>query len=178
MTARRWAAVAAAAGLVLGSAAVAVASHGYFDDVPSSHPYAIGIMEAHTKGLFEGYSDTEFRPDQLLTNKQAETVLRRMLDRYTDDDGNSTLTRGEAAQLLAYGVCGIDNCLLVSPWSAQEVSRRNECNLDALAMRRRQASEVNAQVFGPGGWRGAEALKPRHQAERDVLLLRCPHLRD
>lgn len=39
------------------------------------------------------------------SNSQAEAVLRRMLGRYTDHADNSMLTRGQAAALLARGVC-------------------------------------------------------------------------
>ena len=62
---------------------------------------------ANAKGLFAGYEDGTFRPDRGLTNGQAEKVLRRMLDRYTED-GYTTLTRAEAATLLVRGVCGLD----------------------------------------------------------------------
>lgn len=107
---------AAVLAVVVGVAAAALASHGRFSDLPPGHRHAAAIAEAHHKGLFEGYGDGTFRPDRVLTNRQAETVLRRMLDRYTGDDGNSTLTRAQAAVLLARGVCGLDgDCRDIPP---------------------------------------------------------------
>ena len=90
------------------AAGAALASHGRFSDLPPYHRHVAEIAEAHHLGLFEGYPDGTFRPDQTLTNSQAETVLRRMLDRYRDDNGDSTLTRAQAAVLLARGVCRLD----------------------------------------------------------------------
>ena len=90
----------------LGVAGAALAGSGFSDTANHEHEAEIGL--ANTKGLFYGYDDGTFRPDRTLTNKQAEVVLRRLLDRYTDDDGNSTLTRAEAAVVLVHGVCGLD----------------------------------------------------------------------
>jgi len=97
--------VAAAAVFAAGAAAVAAVV--VFSDT-SGHEHEAEIRLANSKGLFAGYEDGTFRPDQTLTNRQSEVVLRRLLDKYTDDDGNSTLTRAEAAVVLTRGVCGLD----------------------------------------------------------------------
>ena len=97
--------VAAAAVFAAGAAAVAAAV--VFSDT-SGHEHEAEIRLANSKGLFAGYEDGTFRPDRTLTNRQSEVVLRRLLDKYTDDDGNSTLTRAEAAVVLTRGVCGLD----------------------------------------------------------------------
>lgn len=101
-----------AAGLVVAAAvfaagAAAVAAVVVFSDT-SGHEHEAEIRLANSKGLFAGYEDGTFRPDRTLTNRQSEVVLRRLLDKYTDDDGNSTLTRAEAAVVLTRGVCGLD----------------------------------------------------------------------
>lgn len=101
-------AAAAAAALLLGGAAVGVFATGnVFSDI-AGHEHEAEIRLAASKGLFAGYGDGTFRPDRTLTNKQSEVVLRRLLDNYTDDDGNSILTRAEAAVVLTSGVCGLD----------------------------------------------------------------------
>lgn len=92
-------AVIVAAGAVLAAAA--------FSDV-TGHAHEAEINIARDKGLFAGYDDGTFRPDRKLTNRQSETVLGRLLNNYVDNDGNSTLTRAEAAVVLARGVCGLD----------------------------------------------------------------------
>lgn len=97
--------VAAAAVFAAGAAAVAAVA--VFSDT-SGHEHEAEIRLANSKGLFAGYEDGTFRPDRTLTNRQSEVVLRRLLDKYTDDDGNSTLTRAEAAVVLTRGVCGLD----------------------------------------------------------------------
>lgn len=97
--------VAAAAVFAAGAAAVAAVV--VFSDT-SGHEHEAEIRLANSKGLFAGYEDGTFRPDRTLTNRQSEVVLRRLLDKYTDDDGNSTLTRAEAAVVLTRGVCGLD----------------------------------------------------------------------
>lgn len=95
-----------AAGVVLGVAGTIAATAPFSDTTGHEHEAAIRL--ANAKGLFAGYEDGTFRPDRTLTNRQSEVVLRRLLDKYTDDDGNSTLTRAEAAVVLIYGVCGLD----------------------------------------------------------------------
>lgn len=102
----RYAVAALGAVACLGVAGAALAGSGFSDTGNHEHEAEIGL--ANAKGLFYGYDDGTFRPDRTLTNKQAEVVLRRLLDRYTDDDGNSTLTRAEAAVVLVHGVCGLD----------------------------------------------------------------------
>lgn len=102
----RYAMAALGAVACLGVAGAALAGSGFSDTGDHEHETEIGL--ANAKGLFYGYNDGTFRPDRTLTNKQAEVVLRRLLDRYTDDDGNSTLTRAEAAVVLVHGVCGLD----------------------------------------------------------------------
>ncbi len=97
--------VAVAAVFAVGAAATAAVV--VFSDT-SGHEHEAEIRLAHSKGLFAGYEDGTFRPDRTLTNKQSEVVLRRLLDNYTNDDGNSTLTRAEAAVVLTRGVCGLD----------------------------------------------------------------------
>ena len=96
-----------AAAVAVGAAAAGAATVALFTDIVG-HEHEQAIRAANAKGLFAGYDDGSFRPDRKLTNRQSEVVLRRLLDRYQDDDGDSTLTRGQAAALLAYGVCGLD----------------------------------------------------------------------
>lgn len=102
----RYAVAVLGAVVCLGVAGAALAGSGFSDTGNHEHEAEIGL--ANAKGLFYGYDDDTFRPDRTLTNKQAEVVLRRLLDRYTDDDGNSTLTRAEAAVVLVHGVCRLD----------------------------------------------------------------------
>lgn len=104
---RTLAAGLAAAAAVFAVGAAAFAAVTVFSDT-SGHEHEAEIRLANSKGLFAGYGDGTFRPDRTLTNRQSEVVLRRMLDKYTDDDGNSTLTRAEAAVVLTRGVCGLD----------------------------------------------------------------------
>lgn len=104
---RTLAAGLAAVAAVFAVGAAAFAAVTVFSDT-SGHEHQAEIRLANSKGLFAGYGDGTFRPDRTLTNRQSEVVLRRMLDKYTDDDGNSTLTRAEAAVVLTRGVCGLD----------------------------------------------------------------------
>lgn len=104
---KSFAAALIAAAVAVGAAAAGAATVTLFTDI-GGHEHEQAIRAANAKGLFAGYEDGTFRPDRKLTNRQSEVVLRRLLDRYQDDDGDSTLTRGQAAALLAYGVCGLD----------------------------------------------------------------------
>lgn len=102
-----FAAALTAAAVVVGAASAGAATVALFTDI-GGHEHEQAIRAASAKGLFAGYDDGTFRPDRKLTNRQSEVVLRRLLDRYQDDDGDSTLTRAQAAAVLAYGVCGLD----------------------------------------------------------------------
>ena len=156
--------------------AAAYASHGAFTDVPTYHPHAVGITAAHGKGLFEGYPDGSFKPDKALTNKQAAAVLARLIERYNDEEGNTTLSRGGAATLLAYGVCGIESCSRATPFSYEEIIARQRCHADAVAMRYDHQAQINDLVFGEGDWAAARRLERVLQAEYNSLKARCPSL--
>lgn len=101
--------VAALAGLVaavwVAAPALTRAADAVFDDVTAATPLAAEIETAHALGQFAGYGDGTFRPDSVLTAGQARRVLERLLSYYEDDDGASTLTRAEAAAVIAHGIC-------------------------------------------------------------------------
>ena len=118
----------AVAAVVLTAGTVAAVGTSPFSDT-SGHEHEAEIVLANSKGLFQGYVDKTFRPDQTLTNRQSEVVLGRLLDRYTDDDGNSTLTRAEAAVVLTRGVCGLDgDCEAAQPGPVARVNEDGEGN--------------------------------------------------
>jgi 2',3'-cyclic-nucleotide 2'-phosphodiesterase (5'-nucleotidase family) len=48
-----------------------------FADVDESHPYAEAIAAVKDAGIFNGYADGTFRPDQVLTREQMATILVR-----------------------------------------------------------------------------------------------------
>lgn len=91
----------------------AAGSAGFTDT--SGHPHELAVNIAADKGLFRGYRDGAFRPDRLLTAGQAEGVIARLVDRYTDDDGEFTLTRAETAVLLSRGACWWDGDCVPAP---------------------------------------------------------------
>jgi len=116
----------AVAAVVLTAGTVAAVGTSPFSDT-SGHEHEAEIVLANSKGLFQGYGDKTFRPDQTLTNRQSEVVLGRLLDRYTDDNGNSTLTRAEAAVVLTRGVCGLDgDCEAAQPGPVARVNEDGE----------------------------------------------------
>ena len=117
------AAAVAAFGLTVGAALAASA----FNDVDDSHPASAEITAAHQVGVFQGYGDGTFRPDDKLTRGQAELVIHRMLTwQGTDDDGNFEISRADAAVLAMSGLCGLDPdripaCAAVAAASEAEV---------------------------------------------------------
>ena len=96
-------AVFSAAMSVAGSAVSAARSARFTDT--SGHPHELAVNIAAERGLYRGYRDGSFRPDRAMTPGQAEAVIGRLVDRYTDDDGVFTLTRAEMAVLLTRDVC-------------------------------------------------------------------------
>ena len=110
LTARLAVALLAVASITAGSITVAIAAHytgdDAFPDVPSTHEHAAEINAAHAAGLFNGLIDGTFDPDSNLRGSQGVKLARRLLDRYTDEDLNFTVTRGEAAALIMTGFCG------------------------------------------------------------------------
>ena len=95
----------AAFGLTVGAA---LAASG-FVDVTDNHRASAEITAAHQVGVFQGYGDGTFRPDEKLTRGQSELVIDRMLTwQGTDDDGNFEISRADAAVLAMSGLCGLD----------------------------------------------------------------------
>ena len=128
------AAAVAAFGLTVGAA---LAASG-FVDVADDHRASAEITAAHQVGVFQGYGDGTFRPDDKLTRGQAELVIHRMLTwQGTDDDGNFEISRADAAVLAMSGLCGLDPdripaCAAVSEAEVQAAYNRGyDDGLDA-----------------------------------------------
>lgn len=81
-------------GLVIGS------SVSGFTDVPADHKYVQDIRIAKARGIFAGYGDGTFGPDDRLTEQQMSIVFKRM---FTTDNGDFQITRGEAAAFMVAG---------------------------------------------------------------------------
>ena len=122
----------AAFGLTVGAA---LAASG-FVDVADNHRASAEITAAHQVGVFQGYGDGTFRPDNKLTRGQAELVIHRMLTwQGTDDDGNFEISRADAAVLAMSGLCGLDPdripaCAAVAAASEAEVQAAYDRGFD------------------------------------------------
>lgn len=102
------ASLAAVASLMAVAGVTAALLGGPFSDVPDSHEYAAEVNAAHAMGLVHGVGDGLYDPDRALTQGQAAKLVERLLDRFTDDNGDFELLRGEAAALLITGICGLE----------------------------------------------------------------------
>lgn len=101
------ASLAALATLLAAASVTAAVMGGVFSDVPDTHEYAAEINAAQAAGLVHGIGGGLYDPDSTLTSVQATKLVDRLLDRFTDDNDNFTLSRGEAAALLITGLCGL-----------------------------------------------------------------------
>lgn len=110
LTARFAVVLLAVATMTAGTVTAAVASHytgdSAFPDVPSTHEYAAEIDAAHATKLILGKVDGTFGPEDRLVSLQVIKLARRLVDRYTDNDLNFTVTRAEAVALIMTGFCG------------------------------------------------------------------------
>ena len=96
-----WAAVAVAVLVVAGAA---WATHSRFADVTDNHPVD-AIEWAADQGITQGYSATEFRPDEPLKRKHALIFMERFYDTVLGADGddqhsNPDFTRADMMALL------------------------------------------------------------------------------
>ena len=92
---------------IVGVTAATVGVGGMFSDVPDSHEYADEINAAQAVGLVHGVGGGLYDPDSTLTSTQAGKLVDRLLDHFTDDNDEFTLSRAEAAALLITGLCGV-----------------------------------------------------------------------
>lgn len=92
---------------IAGVTAATVGIGGMFSDVPDSHEYADEINAAQAVGLVHGVGGGLYDPDSTLTSTQAGKLVDRLLDHFTDDNDEFTLSRAEAAALLITGLCGL-----------------------------------------------------------------------
>ena len=77
------------------------AAEGWFTDVPDDHRRVDAIRYARGEGLFLGFPDGRFAPDEELSEGQFIKVAERLYDRY------DVWTRAEWAQVLYAGVPGL-----------------------------------------------------------------------
>ena len=77
------------------------AAEGWFTDVPDDHRRAAAIRYARAEGMFQGFPDGRFAPDEELSEGQFIEVAERLYDRY------DVWTRAEWAQVLYAGVPGL-----------------------------------------------------------------------
>ena len=92
---------------IAGVTAATVGVDGVFSDVPDSHEYADEINAAQAVGLVHGIGGGLYDPERTLTSTQADKLVERLLDHFTDDNDEFTLSRAEAAALLITGLCGL-----------------------------------------------------------------------
>lgn len=76
----------------------AIASTGLFPDVPEDHPRADAIRWAKEEGIYRGFPDGNFRPDEELTETQFIKTARRLYDHY------DSWTRADWAQVVYKGL--------------------------------------------------------------------------
>ena len=119
------------AAAIVGLALIAVAGAAFaaaswtFTDVSDDHEHAAEIAAAHQINLFNGYGDGTFRPDAKLTQRQAETLIWRILSWHgTDAAGNFEITRADIAVLAMTGLCGLDGdripgCVELAPQAVE-----------------------------------------------------------
>ena len=108
---------------IAGVTAATVGVDGVFSDVPDSHEYADEINAAQAVGLVHGIGGGLYDPERTLTSTQADKLVERLLDHFTDDNDEFTLSRAEAAALLITGLCGLHpettGCQHVAPRPAE-----------------------------------------------------------
>lgn len=108
---------------IAGVTAATVGVDGVFSDVPDSHEYADEINAAQAVGLVHGIGGGLYDPERTLTSTQADKLVERLLDHFTDDNDEFTLSRAEAAALLITGLCGLHpettGCHHVAPRPAE-----------------------------------------------------------
>lgn len=80
-----------------------------FSDVPEDHPRAEAIRYVQAEGLFEGFEDGSFRPDEELTEGQFIRVVGRLHKEHPE------LTRGEWARIIHSGLPALPSTTTTAP---------------------------------------------------------------
>lgn len=86
---------------ILFAVPVVIGQSAWFSDVPDDHRRIAAIRYAKTEGLFQGFPDGRFGPDEELSEGQFARIVKRLYDRY------DVWTRAEWAQVMFAGLPGL-----------------------------------------------------------------------